>query len=137
MTKIFGQLILFLLLSNTCLLAQSADEVLEKFPGELAVILNYNRDIRIFFKDNEPVAETKEEMQILVLNDKANGIYNKYKIYHSSFEEVKDIEAYTKVPDGNKYKKIKVTDMKTETSTSSGIFFDDSQETTFDFHCSL
>lgn len=133
MTKIVCQFVFLFFISSTCLFAQSADEVLEKFPGELAVILNYNRDVRIFFKDNQPVAETKEEVQILVLDDKANGIYNKYKIYHSSFEEIKDIEAYTKMPDGNKYKKIKVTDMKTETSTSSGIFFDDSKETTFDF----
>ncbi len=133
MTKTFSQFIVFLLLSSNILLAQSVDEVLEKFPGELAVILNYNRDTRIFFKDDKPVAVSKEEMDILVLNDKANGIYNKFKIFNSSFEEIKDIEAYTKVPDGSKYKKVKVTDMKTESSPSKGIFFDDSKETTFDF----
>lgn len=133
MTKIFVQIMVFLLLASNSLLAQSADEVLAKFPGELAVILNYNRDTKVFIKNNEPVAESKEEVEILVLDDKANGIYNKYKIFHSSFEEIKDLEAFTKVPDGSKYKKIKVTDTKTESSTSRGVFFDDSKETSFDF----
>ena len=133
MTKKFVHLVVFFLLASTILQAQTVDEVLDKFPGELAVILNYNRDTRIFFKNNEPIAESKEEVEILVLNDKANGIYNKYKIFHSSFEEIKDLEAYTKVPDGSKYKKLKVTDTKTESSPSRGIFYDDSKETSFDF----
>ncbi len=122
-----------ILLSASITNAQSVAEVLTKFPGENAVILNSNRDTRIFLKDNQPVAESKEVTEILALDDKANGIYNRYKIYHGSFEVISDLEAYTKVPDGNRFRKIKVTDMKTESSTSSGIFFDDSKETAFDF----
>lgn len=122
-----------ILLSASFTNAQSVAEVLTKFPGENAVILNSTRDTRIFIKDNQPVAEAREVTEILALDDKANGIYNRYKIFHGSFEVISELEAYTKIPDGNKYKKIKVTDMKTESSTSSGIFFDDSKETVFDF----
>src|SRR4051794_589280 len=126
-------LLFFSLLSFNYLFAQTVDEVLNKFPGEHAAILNMSRDTKIFLKDNEPVAETKEEMEFLVLNDRANGIYNKYRIYHGSFNELKDLEAYTKVPEGNRYKKIKVTDIKTQSSTSSGVFYDDAKESVFDF----
>jgi hypothetical protein len=117
----------------SCVSAQTVEDVLQKFPGENAVILNYNRDTKIFLKDGEPVAETKEETEILVLDDKANGVYNKYKVFHGSFDELKDLEAYTKVPDGNKYRKIKVVDIKTQSSPVSGVFYDDAKESVFDF----
>ena len=128
-----------LVLLSVCLLAgslvqgQSADDVLQKFPGENAVMLNDNRDIRLMMKNGQPVAETKELTEIMALSDKANGIYNKYKIFHGSFEEIKDVEAYTKVPDGNRFKKIKVTDIITRSSPSNSIFYDDLQEMVFDF----
>ena len=47
----------------------------------------------------------------MILDEKAIGLYNKHKVYHSSFCEMKSIEAYTIIPDGsNRGKKIKVTD---------------------------
>jgi hypothetical protein len=122
-----------LVLTYTSLQAQTVEEVLQKFPDENAVILNFNRDTRIYLKDNQPVAETKEVTEILVLSDKANGIYNKYKIFHGTFDELKELEAYTKVPDGNRYKKLKVTDIKTQSALSSGVFYDDMKESVFDF----
>ncbi|MDB5192025.1 MAG: hypothetical protein JWQ96_1588 [Segetibacter sp.] len=113
--------------------AQSVDDIQKRYPQDHAVILNMNRETRIFYKNGEPVAESKTETEILVLDDKANGIYNKYKVFHGSFDELKNLEAYTKVPDGSKYKRIKVETMKTQSSRSSGVFFDDSKETVFDF----
>jgi hypothetical protein len=85
-----------LVLTHTSLQAQTVEEVLQKFPDENAVIFNFNRDTRIYLKDNQPVAETKEVTEILVLSDKANGIYNKYKIFHGTYDELKELEAYTK-----------------------------------------
>lgn len=114
-------------------ISQTAEEISQKYPGENAVMLSSTRDIRIFLKDNLPVVETKEAKEILALTDKANGIYNKYKIFYGSFEEISDLEAYTKVPDGNRFKKIKVTDIKTQSSTSNSVFYDDTKEMVFDF----
>ena len=112
---------------------QTVEEVQQKFPGDYAVMLTHNRDTRIFFKDNLPVAESKEETELMILDDKANGMYNKYKVFHGTFDEMLSLEAYTKVPDGNKYKKMKVVDFKTQSSRSNGVFFDDTKETVFDF----
>ena len=85
--------------------AQDLDALIAKYPNDYAVILNYNKDTRIFIKDGQPQAETKVSVEILVLDDKANGSYNKYRVYHGSFNDLKDLEAYTKVPDGRGYKK--------------------------------
>ena len=128
-----GVLVLMIYLSSICLHAQSVEDVQKVFPDDHAVMLNVSRNLKIYFKDKLPVAETSEQTDILVLNDKANGIYNKYKIFHGTFDELRSMEAYTNVPDGKKYRKLKVTEIKTENATSRGVFYDDSKESVFDF----
>lgn len=113
--------------------AQSIEELAAKYPNDYAVFLNYNRETRIFIKDNQPQAETKEYVEIAVLDDKANGLYNKYKVFHGSFDELTHLEAFTKAPDGSRYKKINVTEIKTQSSRSRGVFYDDVKESAFDF----
>ena len=131
--KRIGVVFLFLL-SATLMNAQSVEEVLKIFPGENAAMLNQVRDTKIYLKNNQPVAESREEAEIIILNDKAIGIYNKYKIFHGSFNELKEVEAFTRVPDGTKFKTVKVANMKTQQSRSNGVFYDDTKETIFDFH---
>jgi hypothetical protein len=115
------------------LFAQAVDDVAKQYANEMAVMTKYNRETKIFFRDDKPVAQSTEEVEMLILDDRANGIYNKYSVYHGIFDELTDIEAYTKVPDGNKYRKIKVTDIKTENAISRGIFYDDVKQSIFDF----
>jgi hypothetical protein len=113
--------------------AQSLTELRAKYPESYAVVLNYTEDTRIYIENGQPVAETKVVKEILVLDDKANGIYNKYYVYHGSFDEFTNIEAYTKVPSGDGYTKIKVQEIQTASSRSKGVFYDDVKETKFDF----
>jgi hypothetical protein len=113
--------------------SQSIDELIQKFPNNYAVIRNYNRQTRIVLKDNKLQAETKEYIEIAVLDDKANGTYNKYKVFHGSFDKLTSLEAYTRVPDGNRFRKIGVAEIKTQSSISRGVFYDDVKESTFDF----
>jgi len=112
--------------------AQSFDEIIAKYPNNHAVMQNYTRTITINLQNDAPVAESRTEQEILVLSDKANGIYNRQYVYSSSYNEMSDLEAYTKVPDGKKYTKVKVTDIKTETSRSNSVFYDDAKESSFD-----
>lgn len=114
-------------------IAQSLETLTAQYPNDYAVILNHTEEMRIFLVNGQPQAETLVNVDILILDDKANGSYNKYKIYHGGFNEIKNLEAYTKVPDGRGFKKIKVTDLKTQNSPSEGIFYDDVKETAFDF----
>jgi hypothetical protein len=130
-----AKLILFvgLLISNIATNAQQVEAITAKFPNALAAFTNISREVNISNKDGGLYIETVDEKEIILLSDKASGIYNKGRVYHGSFDEVKLIEAYTKVPDGNKFKKIKVTEFKTESSKSNSVFYDDSKETVFDF----
>jgi transglutaminase-like putative cysteine protease len=43
------------------------------------------------------------------------------------------VEAYTLVPDGKDMKKLKITEFKTQSSVSRGVFYDDVKETSFDY----
>ncbi|QEC68405.1 DUF3857 domain-containing protein [Panacibacter ginsenosidivorans] len=113
--------------------AQSFEELAAKYPNDYAVIQNISKSLTIFMKDGQPYAESKNEQDILVLDDKANGAYNRQYIYNNSYNSLLDFEAYTKVPDGKKYNKIKVTDVKTESARSRSIFYDDTKQTGFDF----
>lgn len=132
-TCILSALSLILLLPSVDTKAQSVEEMRRLFPDKLAVFSNINRSVEITYKKGIPYAEANEVSEMMILDDKANGIYNKDKVYHSSFNELKKVEAYTLVPEGTGTKKIKVTEFKTQSATSHGVFYDDAKETSFDY----
>ena len=112
--------------------AQSFDEIAAKYPNNYAVIQNYTKSIDISLNNGQPFAQSKTSEEMLVLDDKANGIYNKQYVYSSSYNQLLNLEAYTKVPDGKKYMKVKVTDIKTENASSdNSIFYDDTKQSSF------
>lgn len=113
--------------------AQTTDEVKKIFPHHDVVLLNQNTHLTFKIKDGVPVAETQVESERMFLNNNNPGRYSRYKIFHSSFNELKDLDAYTMVPDGSKYKKIKIGETKTSNSVSRSVFYDDVKETSFDF----
>ncbi len=113
--------------------AQTLEEMQKLYPGKTAVFSNVNRTVDISYSKGVPVAKATEISEMFILDDKANGIYNKDKVYHSSFNELKSVEAYTTAPDGNGTKKLKVSEFKTQSSSSRDIFYDDSKETSFDY----
>ena len=113
--------------------AQTLEEMQKLYPGKTAVFSNVNRNVDISYSKGIPVAKATEVSEMFILDDKANGMYNKDKVYHSSFNELKKVEAYTTAPDGNGTKKMKVSEFKTQSSSSRDIFYDDAKETSFDY----
>lgn len=113
--------------------AQTVDQLIAQYPNDYAVILNYNEEMRLFIKDGKPQGERRITLEIVALDDKANSAISRYAVYHGTFDEIKDLEAYTKVPDGNGFKKLKVTEIKTEDASSQSVFYDDEKESRFDF----
>jgi transglutaminase-like putative cysteine protease len=122
-----------MLLTAVSATAQTAEEVKQTFPGQELVFLNYNENLKLYLKDGVPVAERNTEKEILVLSEKNASAYSRYKVYHSGYNEMTNLEAYTKVPDGDKYKKVKIGEQKTTSSSSNSVFYDDVKETSFDF----
>ncbi|OQP57086.1 hypothetical protein A3860_11000 [Niastella vici] len=118
------------LIASNATIAQSVDELKRKYPGDEAVMLNSSAQYKIKLKDGEPYVESKESQQLMFLTANAAAYLSQYGFGHSSFHEVKEYEAYTQTADN---KKIKVTNFKTSSSNSSGVFYDDVKETLFDF----
>lgn len=122
-----------LLLSCFCAQAQTLEEMKKQFPDKMAVFSSINRSLEISLKKGVPSAEATEATDMMILDENANGMFNRERIYHSSFNDLKKVEAYTLVPEGGSMKKIKVTEFKTQGSRSQGVFYDDTKETSFDF----
>jgi hypothetical protein len=136
--KIFSKLALPVLLAGALIVccgtrAQTPDEVKKIFPGQEAVFLQYSKEVRFFIKDDVPVAETKQLNEMMVLSEKNASRYSRYNVYHSGYNELTDLDAYTKIPDGSKYKKQKIGEQKTSGNSSNSVFYDDVKETGFDF----
>lgn len=123
-----------LLVASLCIAVavcgQTREEIQQKYPGEEAVILNSQLIYKISVKDGKPEVQSKNVQQFFYLSANASAYMSKYGFTHSSFHELQEYAAYTKTPDN---KKVKVTDFKTTHSKSSGIFWDDVKETSFDF----
>jgi hypothetical protein len=122
------------LLSATCLSlpgrAQSIDELKAKYPGEHAVIQNHEMSYKISVSEGQPKVISEETQQILYLSDQAGSLMSQYGFMHSSFNELQQYEAYTRLAND---KKVKVVDFKTTDSKSEEVFYDDVKETSFDF----
>lgn len=112
---------------------QALEQMQLLYPDKHAVFSNVNRAVEINLNKGIPYAQATEISEIMILSDNANGMYSKDKVYHSSFNELKKVEAYTLVQEGSSTKKVKVTDFKTQSSRSQGVFYDDVQETSFDY----
>ncbi len=113
--------------------AQSVEQMQKIFPGKMAIFSNINRSVEIAFDKGVPYAEAREVSEMLILDDNAKGMYSKDNVYHSSFNELRKVKAYTLLPEGGSTKKIEVTDFKTQSSRSEGVFYDDVKQTSFDY----
>lgn len=113
--------------------AQTPEEVKQVFPGKEFVFLKYNENLRLFMKDGVPVAEAEHEKEIMLLSEKNASSYSLYKVYHSGYNELTKLDAYTMVPDGDRFKKVKISEQKTTNSYSNSVFYDDVKETSFNF----
>jgi hypothetical protein len=110
--------------------AQTTEEIMARYPGEQAVVLNYSMSYKIGIRNGLPEVQSDETHQILYLSAQAGAYLSKYGFTHSSFHEIQRYEAYTRTTAD---KKIKVSDFKTSDSKSDGIFYDEVKETSFDF----
>lgn len=111
--------------------AQKFATVKEMYPKEEAVQVVFSRDLRFFMENGKLLAESEYQQDIMLLNEKTASFFSKSSVYHSGFNELKSLEAYTIFPDGKK--KQPITEKKTTAATQGFIFYDDSRETSFNF----
>jgi hypothetical protein len=111
------------------LFAQNPDDIRKKYPESDFVLLKQLAYYKITVNKDTPRVESTEQEQWMYLTD--NGAMLKEgRIYHSGFHKLSAFDAYTITPSG---KKVKVTDIKTTSNNSSGVFYDDGKVTSFNF----
>ncbi len=120
-----------LLYATFTLAQQNLNQFKTRYPNDDAVQLIYSRDIRLFMQDGKPMAESKMHQEMMLLNEKTASFFSRSKVYHSGYNKLLDLEAFTIMPDGKK--KQPIAERKTTSARSNAIFYDDSKETSFDY----
>ena len=114
--------------------AQNPESTRALFPDANVAYSSYEKVLTLMKKDGIPYAESEYNIEMMMLTDKNSNMISRYRVYHSGYSELANLDAYTKVPTGkNKYRNVKVQDYKTTSSTSSNVFYDDNKESSFDF----
>jgi transglutaminase-like putative cysteine protease len=109
------------------------ERLLGKYPGKSMVYDLEQEDITIVMKKGRPVIRMKDYTSRVVLMDNAAPLAD-YKFYFNKTYQVKDIQAYSLIPDGEKYRKIAVKDFVKSAEIDDGIFYDDNYAYSFTFN---
>lgn len=104
----------------------------EEYPEEDYVLVNVKKSLNIDLKKDtlHIIREVYEEGMIM---SEKGSLYETRSAHSSRFSKMDELEAYSLIPRGSSYSKIKVKDFVTSDFVNGGIFHDDSQETNFRF----
>jgi hypothetical protein len=104
-----------------------------KYPDNAIISLLQKKDITIIQDENGiPVVRIKEEQIEMILSE--NGAdFSEAKEYFNSKTDVKKLEAFSLVPDKNKYKKIAVSKFTKSADFGENLYYDDTYSYSFNF----
>lgn len=114
--------------------AQELAEYQAKYKGQNEIVINVSSALDFVITDSGKleVIDTRTEERIYT-NQKLSNRAGTRIYYSGAFNEVYDIEAYTLVPEGSKYKKVKVTHFEHEEEISDDYFDDDVKYVSINF----
>jgi len=106
-------------------------QIKEQNPNELAVYVKKSEHLIFEIKKDSLQVSADIYEELLHLKVQSN-ILSEDAVYHSTFNQIKNLEAYTLLPTEKegKYKTLKVTNFKEENDMGRGTFFDDNKKTT-------
>ncbi|MBJ6108618.1 DUF3857 domain-containing protein [Hymenobacter sp. BT523] len=107
-------------------------EMKKQYPGEKAVYLEMRQDLTVEIRNDSVQVLARHHADMLHL-DEQSGAYANDRVFSSHFNRLQKLEARTMVPNGDKFKAVKVTDFKDKFEIQSGVFFDDTRSTSFSF----
>jgi transglutaminase-like putative cysteine protease len=108
----------------------SGQTVQTPFPNAEAVYTRLACEVTIRNDRGKLTARSSYSEDMLLATDKGVKMMGHGSIYHSSFNELKDWDAYTRTGEN---KKLKVSHVNTGSSRQDYVFYDDAKETSFDF----
>jgi transglutaminase-like putative cysteine protease len=110
---------------GTLAFAQSVDEYRAKYPNANGVFLKKNESATITVdKLGNAIVDITHDQERLFLNENFK-YYTEDEIGYSSFTEITNIEPAVYVPNGDKYKKVKIKDIQDEDAFDESVFHDD------------
>jgi len=104
-----------------------------KYPGNIAITESVTRDITFdISKKGEPQLSFSDYSSLFVLADNSTAL-SESKEYFNSKLEVKELEAYSLVPNPDSYKKFPVSKFTKTHEIGDGVFYDDLYSYIFNF----
>ncbi|MEZ4901022.1 MAG: hypothetical protein R2822_04320 [Spirosomataceae bacterium] len=105
-----------------------------KFPNDEMAYLNRSEKVNITLVEGALAIDIFHEEDRIFLDERASVFADERIYFSDAFQDIKDLAAVSYIPEGNSYKKMPVSDFKTERpSPGGGIFFDDMQVKKFTF----
>lgn len=78
--------------------AQSLQEVQARYPNSRC-ISELQTELRLFLQNDTPVAERKQVNDLMILSENNAGpFFSRSAVYHSGFNQLTGMEAYTLLP---------------------------------------
>lgn len=109
------------------------NKIKAQYPEEPIITLIQKKEVEITTDENGvPIMHIKETRIDMILAERGAEI-SEGKEFFNSKDVVKKIEAYSLVPDGNKYKKMVVSNLKKSVEFDDHLYFDDSYCYSFNF----
>ena len=112
--------------------SQLLTQLRQQYPGEKAVYLELRQDLTVEIRHDSVQVVNRHHADMLHLAEQS-GMYANDRVFSSDFNRLQKLEARTLVPNGEKFKAVKVTDFKDKFETQSGVFFDDTRSVSFSF----
>jgi len=104
----------------------------KKYTSENAVFVSRKEDAVIKIENNAPVIYSTISEELLILTDNTPE-YKDREVYWEDFSSIKNLDARSLIPDGDKYKTIKVTSFTPTNEITEGIFYDDARAYRFTY----
>jgi transglutaminase-like putative cysteine protease len=101
-----------------------------QYPGESLVILQNSENLTIKSGKMKLSMQLETNTERLILNN-SSGNSSQYSLDYTAMDSISNIEAFALIPDGKKYKKIKVKEFKTTNQMSRRVFYDGAKTISF------
>lgn len=124
-----------LLLTSAAAFSQSPDfynQLRKKYASENAVYVSRKEDAVIKIENNAPVIYATTYQELLLLTDNTTDFMDR-EVYWADFSSIKDLDARSEIPDGDKYKTMKVKDFTRTNEIAEGEFYDDERAYKFTY----
>lgn len=131
--RLKNKISIFFLVTSSIVFSQSFEEInslKEKYKGFNIVNSTHSEYIKIDLEDGIPVIRSSPKDEFILLSQNVVQSMSQDEISFTSFDSIEKISAYSYIPQGEKFKKVKATNFTTKSISNEGSVFHDDQKVT-------